>query len=304
VKQERLKRLKVVRALADSAEPAAIERLLALLTTERAWSVQGKIRVALTRQCRRHHAVVVAAARSSKTDTERLCCLQALTAAKSPAVFDLWVEYYVHHEVSFLRAYATDGIRRLRDPRGARYLLELARDPDGSVRKTAVEALGAVRGAELLPAVVDALSDPEREVSFAAMFAVAKFGEAGWHAVMACIRSQGPTEPRLAAVTWFLTVTRSIPWFEELLAAPEPALRRAALRSLNAWGQRFAPDEMRERIGQAAADPDASVRCQAVLALRWFATTAGARAALQRALDDPDPAVRAMALDSIALRLG
>lgn len=274
--------------------------LLELLAQERCWSVCKKIRVMLTRLCRQHHDRIIAAARSARSDAERLWCLEALTAAKSPLVFDLWIEYFVNHSLAGYRATAAVGIRRLGDRRCAPYLQALTRDPAPSVRQTAVEALGAVRAPGMMSAVVDALADPERDVMRAAVYALKKFGAPGWDALLACVRANGPSEGRCDAVTWIVGGERSEPLFLQTLTDPLPELRIAALACLNSWGQRFASDVMRDAIGRVAAgDPVASVRRRAVLGLRWFATTEAAHAALIAALGDPDPDVRAMAIDSL-----
>jgi HEAT repeat protein len=234
-------------------------------------------------------------------DRTRHWLLEALTAAKSPAAFELWLRYFLRHEEPGYRAHAAEGLRRLGDARAAPPLLELARDADPVPRAAAVEALGAVRAPAMLAAVVDALDDPAGEVAGRARYALRKFGAPGCAALLERIRGRGATPARCEALTWYLLIERSEGHLLEIMSDELPEVRHAALACLNGWGQRFASDALRDAIGRAAADPVALVRHRAVVALRWFATTECSRAALLRALEDPTPAIRAAAVDSAAL---
>lgn len=296
----RAERISVVNALGRASDASAIQQLVAQLPGERDLPVRHKLRVALTRQCRRQrdHGLVVSATHAAPDDETRHWLLEALTAAKSPAAFDLWVRFFVAHEKPTFRASAAEGLRRLADRRASPHLLALAQDRETAPRAAAVEALGALRGPEMLSVVVDALDDADGAVTNQARLALRKFGPPGCAALLERLRDRGATPSRCEALTWYLSVERSEEHLLEIMTDPVPEVRHAALVCLNAWGERFASDKLRDAIGDAAADPVPFVRQRAVIALRWFATTVRSHAALDLALEDGDPGVRAAAIDS------
>jgi len=291
----------VVDQLAQRTDDAAIAMLLEMYAAETAWSIHKRIRVALSRKCRMQHNIVFAAALAGRSDDERLLLLEALTTAKSPAVRDLWVEYFVRHPAAGYRACAAYGLRRLADPLADSYLFELARDREAGPRCAAVEAFGARRSDGMLSAVIDALWDVDREVEWTAHWQVRKFERHGWDALVAAICARGASYGAVQAVSWYVAISRSVPHFREALADPAPGVRLGALECLNGWTH-VQSDELSDAIGRAAHDPDVAVRTRAVLALRWFASTPVSRLALEAAANDPDPGVRAMASDSSARR--
>ncbi|MEP6769267.1 MAG: HEAT repeat domain-containing protein [Acidobacteriota bacterium] len=152
------------------------------------------------------------------------------------------------------------------------------RDPDMSVRLAAVEQLGprAATSEEAAAALVEALADSAPLVR--------RFAAGGLAEVKA------PSTPMLLALG-------------KLLRDPELEPRESAARSLTALVPRAPSDAARDLgplLAAAAADKEASVRSWAVQALGGLGALGArlvpaTRPALERALGDPVPEVRAAA---------
>lgn len=154
-------------------------------------------------------------------------------------------------------------------------LVEALGDRNDAVRAEVVEALGKLGPAAAdvaVPRIVHALHDPDSWVSALAAEALGAMGESAEEAVPALVRSLGHISSQV---------------------------RANAAEALGKLGP--AAQSVRPALAKAAADPEGSVRCQAVRALGQLGPDAAARPALQAALGDADPQVRAAGAEALSL---
>ncbi|MFZ5890299.1 MAG: HEAT repeat domain-containing protein [Myxococcota bacterium] len=138
-------------------------------------------------------------------------------------------------------------------PGSASALLELARDRDASVRANALWSLGAVGGAESLPALAAAVRDSDAAAAANAATSLGRIGQ----------RAQLPVAERLC----------------QSVLDPRSAVRASSLAALAAIGQRCADDRDAKLL---IKDPAARVRLNAARLLRDAGTGNNAVRALER----------------------
>ncbi|MEW6775438.1 MAG: HEAT repeat domain-containing protein [Bdellovibrionota bacterium] len=164
-----------------------------------------------------------------------------------------------------------EGLQGLASSKAADVLFTALGDPHWRVRKAAVEILiqsGAA--AELLPGLVERLSDPEN---------------AGLrNAVLEVLVALGD---------------RALPSVREALASPDPDVR---LFACNILGQIRHPSSVQDLL-KVVSDPDENVRTVAVENLGRFSTLE-AQHALEGLLDSPDVSLKFLALEALALQGG
>lgn len=191
------------------------------------------------------------------------------------------------HPVAGVRRAALDALRRLgRDDATAAACARLLVDKHAAVRRAAVHATGRTAkhpGALLGPALLD--PDPLVRRALAAYTATlpsrdaaALLEDADRHVRHAAAAGSGRAQ---AAV--LVEVLRADGYWE---------VRAQAARTLGALGDRDTADP----LGRALADAHAIVRVAALRALRVLLAERDLLAALDRQLEDPDPALRSATL--------
>ncbi|ALA56630.1 HEAT repeat domain-containing protein [Nitrospira moscoviensis] len=182
-------------------------------------------------------------------------------------------------------------------------LMELIRDRDASVRRTAAEALGKIGDPAAEPALVQALHDPEPAVREAAARSVARlpsFGEATTHQLISLLKDPEPPVRRAAAMglSGAEENSRHVRAIGEVLTSPDPDFRRSASHALL-----YLEDPRGLATGalsQGAKDPDPAVRQWALAALAEIGGQSAVPVLMDRLLHDAVEAVRVEA----AYRLG
>jgi HEAT repeat protein len=147
-------------------------------------------------------------------------------------------------------------------------LLMLLKDPEGSVRRTAAEALGKIGSHDATSSLVQSLRDPEPGVRAAAARSLGQLSpveESTTLAVLNLIRDPDPHVREAAAYAVenaeFGSMLRSK--LAELASHPEPAVRRTATEALRVSGG----GQITGVLIALATDSDAGVRQAAVAAL-------------------------------------
>ncbi len=188
-------------------------------------------------------------------------------------------------------ARARELYRQGKTAEGAALLRELARDPDWSVRSTAIRAIGDVRDPQLLPVVHGALDDERLEVRESAGRILAWMGDASSREPLhrALGDREGIVRSHAAAALARIGGIDEIPALASLVQNdPDPTARASTVRVL---GEIHAPAAVTVLIA-ALHDESAMVRGEAADAL-GASGDARARAALTAAAgSDPDPGVR------------
>jgi len=159
-------------------------------------------------------------------------------ARRDPAAVTSLVEDLRHHETSFQRRAAAEALNESNDPRRVRPLLEAVRDPDFTVRVSAIHALGLEAGDDVSNALLNSLGDPEARVRLAAAEELYKRSDASHIPFFVGLLSDPHFELRLVAVQ-FLSRT-SDPQYAEamlpLLSDRDNDVRLAAARALGLLG--------------------------------------------------------------------
>ncbi len=218
----------------------------------------------------------------------------------------------VGHPNPVVRSYAARAMGRIGDKGALQNLLSLISDPDSSVQRNAVFAVGLLQSAAVLPALRPlVLSDASPVVSAEAMTAVARIGgaEAGelvnellgrWVGLVSDARLP-PAVRRALSESWRLGSEAPVPLIAQFTEASDVQARWRAVYSL---GRLRAPSASNALI-RATGDRDPFIRSLAVRALdAAFADSAGIerRALASRVVplvSDADPQVRTNALRAL-----
>ncbi len=191
------------------------------------------------------------------------------------------------------RAIAVEGIGRKVGKRAAAELRAAAVDPDPRVRSAAVAAIGALADPADTGRLTELATDASSEVRGAALRALAR-GKRGDHGALATAAlADASLGVRLAAID-LLVASRGKPAAATLLGHADPMVAAYAAR---AAGDRAAAGPVLDR---ALADPDPSVRAGAVNLLEAALGKDGARPRATVAARDPDVAVRVSAARVLA----
>jgi cyclophilin family peptidyl-prolyl cis-trans isomerase len=207
-----------------------------------------------------------------------------------------------------------DEISRLEDARdvGDGRLGQLLAHEDPRVRARAALAIGRVADPAAFPPVREALRDAEPQVRAAAALALGLAGdEEAEPALLRRLALDDGRPERLADLEALGRVggERAVPALVASLGEPEPEVRAAAARALGNYGyrQRLVGrlGAAEQALGAALADQAVEVRIAAAWALFRIRPSGGpdpALAGLRTALRDPDPEVRALAVQAVAAR--
>lgn len=219
-------------------------------------------------------ASAIAALQPLLTDPEwpvREAAVQALGVVADPAVVPLLVEtvraadeFKAPEAAGALRRAAVEGLGRVGAP-AVPALLDALRDRHARLRESAIEALGAIGGADSVAALIAALADDRSNVRQAAAPALGRAA------------GEGAVEPLRAA-----------------LAHKDPGTRRAAAVALGAVGAAAVAEALRV----ALRDRDRGVRDAAVASLVTLASPAAA-AALCAALLEGDRELKPVAATAL-----
>ncbi|WP_040835337.1 fumarate reductase/succinate dehydrogenase flavoprotein subunit [Nocardia brevicatena] len=193
-----------------------------------------------------------------------------------------------------VRATVLDLLRALRAGTAAQYVTASA-DPDHRVR---IEAIRALVSLDQYTAIAAAADDPDREVRIAVVQGLAAIGTGGADVVRTLAGDPDPLV-RAAAFTAFADLGATPDDVTEIHTALRDTawqVRVGAARGLAAAD----PDTAFPALSEALTDPHLDVRKAAVLTLADRPEHPAARAALERAVDDPDADVRAYARRALA----
>jgi HEAT repeat protein len=229
--------------------------------------------------------------------------------------------------VPALRALALDALRVLRLEPALPAALSGAIDPDSPVRAAAVRLAGTLGGTEVVELVRAHTVDPDASVRAAAAWAIGALKARAAHADLARLMDDPIPAVRESAV---LAVAEAglrqlVPAVIELLGDHEEEVRAAAARSITALGDRSAvpallrafpeaPPDLREGIAAAVSRLEPGALAGLIDALIQRGDTGGKLSVarllgrvrqpevvevLGRLSGDPDPQVRAAALEAL-----
>jgi HEAT repeat protein len=205
-------------------------------------------------------------------------------------------------------------LSRLGSPAALEALVREASDPNGYLQAEAIAALGLLSDARAVGPLVALLGDDAPAVSGIAATALVRIGQEspGTCAVaLTSLRDRFKSSPSasLLRVLGTLGSAEDLPRFRAGLRRPAVVQRMAAAGAISSLAQRgmVVGDEVPELVG-ALADGAWSVRAAAARAFvelarvgasRRSPLSAEATEALTKGLGDPEPAVRAAAVDAL-----
>jgi HEAT repeat protein len=178
-----------------------------------------------------------------------------------------------------------------------RDLVRLALDPDANTRRWAVENLSGSTNPDAVAAFREALSDPDPQVREEALSALANAGGPDLRAVEEVLAHEEASAVRIAAIRLLGESSEQsrTDVLARLLEDRDPAIRVAVVEAAGRQEHPMAHDILR----RAVQDAEPSVRMAALSTVAYYAPGEGARAAVERALQDGDAGVRALAEELI-----
>lgn len=222
----------------------------------------------------------------------------------------------------FGRITALAHLARLGSPAALESLVREASDPSGYLQAEAISALGHLGDARAVPPLAGLLGDDAPAVSGIAATALVRIGQESPEACLAALavlrdRFDSSPSASLLRVIGALGSAEDLPRLRAGLRRPAVVQRMAAAGAISSLAQRLdlADAEVPDLVA-ALGDPIWSVRAAASRAFIELARvaagrlerepdsgrdplSAGAVEALTRALEDPEPAVRAAAVEAL-----
>ncbi len=196
-----------------------------------------------------------------------------------------------------LRARACEALARLGDTSAVPALFDALADPNPRVALAAAGAIQALHSAETTPRVLAALASELPALRRQALRIVAYLGiTAAFDPVLAATRDPDRRVAELAIAALGMLADERVDAELERLAASEVAVVRAA--TMRAWSHRASP-RAPELLERALADAEPWVRYYAAQALGKLGHVASVPAILAR-LSDPMPHVRIAAIEALA----
>ena len=269
----------LIRAATGDADPAVRADAFGTL---RAFGIRDAVPAALTGMVDTAEPVRTAAIQliGELGTTDSVPGLRSRTADPEPVV----------------RAAAVRALGALRAPNGAAEFRRLLADPSADVRGAAAAAIADAGARQLSDDLVPLLGDPEPAVRVTAARALARVGSSG--VVPALVRAFQEADPALreaiVGTVAQLQPAEVRPLLDTLVASHDSASKIALVRTL----LQVRAEAPLPLIGPLTEDPDPAVRREAVAALGLLGN--GAAPKVTAALDDPDSAVRAGAVDGTA----
>src|SRR5262249_22892011 len=151
-------------------------------------------------------------------------------------------------------------LQRLEDKRALPALLTLAREAHPYTRAFAVKGLGALKDPSALPVLMPLMTSGERNVLVETIRALGRIADTSATAPLLKVVHDAAVDPfvKLEAVTALgaIQTPAAVERLPELLAAPNPAVRAAALRSLSTAD----PENFVTVLSGLDSDPHWSVR--------------------------------------------
>lgn len=210
-------------------------------------------------------------------------------------------------------------LARLGSPAALESLGREASDPSGYLQAEAIAALGQLGDARAVAPLAGLLGDDAPAVSGVAATALVRIGQQSAEACAAALsvlrdRASASPSASLFRVLGALGGAEDLPRLRAGLLRPAPVQRTAAAVAISSLAQRGVVVEREvPELAAALADPSWSVRAAAARAFADLARAGAARAsrgsagplsaealgALDRALADPEPAVRAAVVDAL-----
>jgi HEAT repeat protein len=213
-------------------------------------------------------------------------------------------------------------LARLGSPAALESLVREASDPSGYLQAEAISALGHLGDARAVAPLAGLLGDDAPAVSGIAATALVRIGQESPEAcgsALAVLRDRFATSPSasLLRVMGALGSAEDLPRLRAGLRRPAVVQRMAAAGAISSLAQRgIAGDEEVPELAAALADEAWSVRAAAARAFVELARSGAARRARQegtgveplssgseegltRALEDPEPVVRAAAVEAL-----
>jgi len=164
-----------------------------------------------------------------------------------------------------------EALSKTHHPEAIDALLPLLDDRDMFVRAAAADALGKLDAAQARPKLQQILIDPNE-----------KYSPLKWKAAAALVRLHDPN---------------GLEYLRARLREPEPALKVAAAKDMAPWVG--TESEWMSEIRPLLSSSDPQLRANAAILLAPY-DNAAARATLQGLLQDPNPAIRELASESMA----
>ncbi|MBA3444972.1 MAG: HEAT repeat domain-containing protein [Gemmatimonadales bacterium] len=307
-----------LRALARIADPRAVEPLIGALETAEAW-LAPRIADILTRHGEAVVDPLLAVLNDGSQRPARAWAANVLGEVRAQRAFPSLVRLLDDPEDE-VRAKAAAALGRLRDQRAVGYLIEhLLTEPAPFVRVRIAASLGQFGGPQVIDRLVRSLGDPAWWVRMRSVEALEQIGGGAEGPLLVALDDADPeirvraavalerlgvpdnlvrmiesgervTEAYETLVKFATTGTRE--FLAELTQHPSTQVRSAVVTAINRAERRDLADEL---VQIASADAEASLRAQALTALRTLGMREGLPAALT-GLVDQDHDVRAAAV--------
>jgi len=203
------------------------------------------------------------------------------------------LDHLLSDSAPFVRARIASALGRFGDVDVTDRLVHALGDPAWWVRVRSVEALERIGPSAEQP-LLTALDSGDREIRGRAAVTLERLGAAA--ALAARIRNEEDDETAAAMLAKFPSAgAREL--IAELLVAPMESARGLMLRALRRAARR---DLVPEIAQMALADPDPSLRAAALDTLSRFRVPEAIAAAFEVERGDPEPAVRVVAIEALA----
>jgi HEAT repeat protein len=262
---------------------AAYEQWLGNRTIEEAY-VLRRVAVAYLREAVKAPETRIAALTALATDGDDVNALAELTSASARGGYPETAALATTGDVRAVRELITqlkgnagsrlkliEALSKTHHPEAIDAVLPLLDDRDMFVRAAAADALGKMDAAQARPKLQQILADPNE-----------KYTTLKWTAAAALVRLHDPN---------------GLEYLRARLREPEPALKVAAAKDMAPWVG--AESEWINEIRPLLSTSDPQTRANAAILIAPY-DNAAARATLQTLIQDPNPAIRELAAESMA----
>jgi HEAT repeat protein len=284
-------------ALARSREREAVPRLFELLADPDLGVVHAAVGAIQSLGSEQTEALALAAVRSPKLGVRR-AALRIITYFGYDATFELCLEA-LESDDERLRDIAVTGLPALEDPRVPGVLIQAARNPSARTRAAAVRALGHVSAtSETEALLIASLDDVDAWVRYYACQSLGRRGIGNAVAAIAAKLRDPAGQVQMAAIEALAAIPGEDAADElaRLTQSDDLEVKRAAVVGV---GERRDP-RLRPVLDSALASTDPAIRLVAVSSVARFD---GAEAELGKAASsDADPSVQGAAVELLAQR--
>ncbi|HEU4389993.1 MAG TPA: HEAT repeat domain-containing protein, partial [Blastocatellia bacterium] len=299
------KRVREINSLGESKNPGALAEIRRALSSSQ-WYERGAAALAFARIAQRDAVPDLAPLLDDENWFVRDSAIEALVVAGDPAAA-IPIERLLQSPDPFTRARAATALSRLNTPTAATALVKLLQDGSSQVRRAAASALGELKIPSAADNLIALLKDEQPAVRAAAAVSLGRIGDKRAAAsVEAEFEKAGDDAWRYAAALCRLGKPEYLNRLTPALKSPYRETRAEAFASLmDLADPRSLPDLVEALHG---ASPDQSGSAEAISLRVAFARGlvrfegTEARDALIALTADPEPAVRASAVASLAAR--